>query len=516
MKKALIICIFTALFVFIVSGNKNTDAKSWPSRLNTTRVEFLSSAYAPGEKNYAEWAADQLAQLKVGVTLGEWKSSHPDEKTEKVSPSGITPRFELWGAWCARTENRLLLPDGNEAIRYAFFYCPYPTSSLKLPLDQDSENLLDRCVLGLIWITGPTGVSNGNLLTQDASRVIGARFGNPDKNILVRFSGAFYWKEISRWRVGQATFVSAYDTYNSLPLALGLVPSTGFFMYGPGQDIEDYFAKETNKRAKAASRIRDAMITAGIEGPPRESMEELLKLNESWQKSLKPDKSLMAPERVVQTLGDWLAKTDSLSPLQKAAALLAADQVLNEVQHSFRVSDYQEGAATREALSKRGAEFNESILAGGIQYTQSWLSAAQRMDPDGPVGDLAFRILMEKGFDTSGTCRGGSRQYEKVIEEGEKYLKKPFDSAAGQAVELMVAEAYRDIVGLAEGLGREYADPQDYKDAAPEARRKAIEHYRAALSQAPDTVENRADWSDAWRLIAGLPPAHIRFYCIYD
>jgi hypothetical protein len=80
----------------------------------------------------------------------------------------------------------------------------------------------------------------------------------------------------------------------------------------------------------------------------------------------------------------------------------------------------------------------------------------------------------------------------------------------------MVAEAHRDIVGLAEGLGREYADPQDYKDAAPGARRKAIEHFWTALLQAPDTLENRAAWSDAWRLIAGLPPSRLRYFCVYD
>jgi hypothetical protein len=87
---------------------------------------------------------------------------------------------------------------------------------------------------------------------------------------------------------------------------------------------------------------------------------------------------------------------------------------------------------------------------------------------------------------------------------------------AERAVELMVAEAYRDYVALAEGVGSEYADPLDYRDSAPAALEKAIEHFRAALPQAPDTFENRARWSDAWRLIAGLPPAHLRFYCIYD
>jgi hypothetical protein len=125
---------------------------------------------------------------------------------------------------------------------------------------------------------------------------------------------------------------------------------------------------------------------------------------------------------------------------------------------------------------------------------------------------------METGFDPSGTGAGGggSEQFRKVIKEGQNYLKRPHDFEATQAVQMMVAEAYRDIVALAEGLGREYADPLDYKNAAPEARLKAIEHFRAALKQAADTLENRAAWSEAWRLIAGLPPSRLRYFRVFD
>lgn len=271
-----------------------------------------------------------------------------------------------------------------------------------------------------------------------------------------------------------------------------------------------------NKLALAASRTEDAMIKAGIEGTAGGQMKELLKLNEAWQKGLGHSKPGLFPERVVETLGNWLDKASTLSPFPKAAAFLAADLVLFEVQNSFKIPEEQQGAVAREALTKLGAVFREDYLGGGVFYIRSWLQAAQRMNPDGPIGDLAFRILMENGFDTSGTCQNGSRQFEKVIEQGEAYLEKPYDRAASQAVELMVAQAYSAIVALAEGLGREYADSRDYRAAAPAALEKAIEHFRAALPHAPDTVENRANWSDAWRLIAGLPPAHLRFFCVYD
>jgi hypothetical protein len=464
-------------------------------------------------KDYPALAADELANLQDGVSLGDWKRNRPDEKVVVSNPTKVDPNPEHWKDWCARAEKRLSLPSGREALRYAFFYSPSPPSNFVLPEDKEKEILLERCLLGLIWVTGPAGVADGNLLARDAGRVISARFGEPEKNSRVSFFGSAFWGEITRWRSDQAIIISAWDGSEYRPLAFGFLPNSGLNRAGES----DYFTQWDTDHVIALSRIRKLMETAGITGSASQEMEEILQLNEAWQKGLRPDNSKMLPERVVQTLGRWLDKTTPLSPSQKAAAVLAADQVLVEVQHSFKVSLLQEGAAAREALSKFGAAFNDhESLGGGVLYIQNWLSVAQRMDADGPIGDLTFRMFMEKGFDTSGECRGGSAQYEKVIKKGEEYLKNPHDSVSRRAVELMVAEAHRDIVGLAEGLGREYADPQDYKDAAPGARRKAIEHFRAALLQAPDTLENRAAWSDAWRLIAGLPPSRLRYFCVYD
>jgi hypothetical protein len=501
---------------FMLAGDYKTGAGQSPRNLNTTTLESPNVAKSIEDRSYPEWVADQLAQLKEGMTLGDWKKDHPSEEAVKVRPYKFDPQAELWGDWCARTELRLSLPNGKEAARYAFFYAPSPPSDLSLPADQESDSLLDTCILGLIWITGPIGAGGGNLLARDASEVIKARFGEPERNSKVWFFGAASWREISLWRVGRAAFVSAYNSQESWPFALGVLPRSGRSLDFPTPSSSEYYIRAMNKLALAVSRTEDAMIKAGIEGTVSEQMKELLKLNEAWQNGLGHNKPDLLPERVVETLGNWLDKASTLSPLPKAAAFLAADQVLVEIQNSFKISEEQQGAVAREALTKLGADFRDNYLGGGIFYIRSWLQAARRIDPDGPIGDLAFRIHMENGFDTSGTCQNGSRQFEKVIEQGEAYLKNPFDHAAEQAVELMVAQAYSAIVALAEGLGREYADPRDYRAAAPAALEKAIDHFRSALPQAPDTIENRANWSDAWRLIAGLPPAHLRFFCVYD
>lgn len=502
-------------FLMLARANQ-TGIREFTKISDASTQEPQKATRPDKESSYPGWVAAQLAQLKEGMTLGEWKKDHPNEEAVEVRPYKFDPQSELWGAWCARTELRLPLPDEKEALRYAFFYAPSSPSDFSLPDDQESDGLLDKCVLGLIWITGPIGAGGGNLLARDASEVIKARFGEPERNSKVWFFGAASWREISLWRVGRAAFVSAYNGQESWPFALGVLPHSGRSLDFPTPSSSESYIRAMNKLALAASRTEDAMIKAGIEGTAGGQMKELLKLNEAWQKGLGHSKPGLFPERVVETLGNWLDKASTLSPLPKAAAFLAADLVLFEVQNSFKIPEEQQGAVAREALTKLGAVFREDYLGGGVFYIRSWLQAAQRMNPDGPIGDLAFRILMENGFDTSGTCQNGSRQFEKVIEQGEAYLEKPYDRAASQAVELMVAQAYSAIVALAEGLGREYADSRDYRAAAPAALEKAIEHFRAALPHAPDTVENRTLWSDAWRLIAGLPPAHLRYYCIYD
>ena len=492
------------------SGNR--DNRTWKS---------LSASGEIIEKTYPEWVAGQLAHLKEGMTLGEWNKAHPDETTVRVSPYKFDPRPELWGAWCARTEQRLPLPDGKEALRYAFFYPPSPPTDFSLPDDHESEGLLDRCKLGLIWITGPIGTGDGESLAKETARSLGERIGRPNDTHRLSYVGSAYWREVALWLIDSSLFFSAYDFDKSVPLAAGILPISGFKL-----DIDankdwyisshgDFIVRMTNDLATAGIRLREAIKASGIDGPTQDSLKVLFQLNESQQKGLRPDKRRMTPERAVRALGDWLAKADGCIPQQKAAALLAADIILSEIDSSFGISDPGEKTA-RAALAKLGADFKENHLGGGVFYVRSWLLSAQQMDPNGPIGDLAFRILMENGFDTSGMCQNGRDQFKEVIRRGEEYLKKPFSPEAGRAVELMVAEAYRDIVALAEGLRKDYADPKDYSEAAPAAWQKAIEHFRVALAQAPDTVENRANWSDAWRLIAGLPPAHLRFFCIYD
>lgn len=75
-----------------------------------------------------------------------------------------------------------------------------------------------------------------------------------------------------------------------------------------------------------------------------------------------------------------------------------------------------------------------------------------------------------------------------------------------------------DIVYLSSGRGyaSEYFDPSAYEAEAPVARRKAIEHYDAALRLTADPVGRTKLIQAVWRLRAGLGPLTARFVCVYD
>jgi hypothetical protein len=52
------------------------------------------------------------------------------------------------------------------------------------------------------------------------------------------------------------------------------------------------------------------------------------------------------------------------------------------------------------------------------------------------------------------------------------------------------------------------------KPTDPDAlRRSAIAHFRAFLNENPRAPEADFAWREAWRLLAGLPPAPIHFAC---
>jgi hypothetical protein len=223
---------------------------------------------------------------------------------------------------------------------------------------------------------------------------------------------------------------------------------------------------------------------------------------------------------LLSALEPWVRVADTLPSRARAAALLLADRVMEEARLASLLEP--DSTALRSRLERLGARFEQHALGGrNYMYVNNWLGEAIRLDRDGPIGQRALLVLLRHGFYTGPGC-GGERyrdeEFRRVIAEGERALAGQVDPALRPKIERLVAEAYGDIVYLASGNGyaSEYFDPPAYGAEAPEARRKAIEHYDAALRLTADPLTRTGLAQAAWRLRSGLAPLIPRFVCVYD
>lgn len=114
--------------------------------------------------------------------------------------------------------------------------------------------------------------------------------------------------------------------------------------------------------------------------------------------------------------------------------------------------------------------------------------------------------------------RPGAEEFSRVIQQGESLLAgaRTLSGSTLSSLHFMVGDAYATIVWLAQTADSEYHDPKKYQQMAESARAKALERYRAALNLEHGTARSQKARKEAWRLAAGLPPAHGRYFCVYD
>jgi hypothetical protein len=164
-----------------------------------------------------------------------------------------------------------------------------------------------------------------------------------------------------------------------------------------------------------------------------------------------------------------------------------------------------------------GARFTYTPLGTSWVFNRNWLSPARALDRDGSVGRAILLLQLEHQFDFSGICAGGLEGFRRVMAEGERYLARVPNGPISAEVHFLVGDAYRDVVALASGVLAEYVDSvAPYRNEAPGARARALEHYRATMALAPERPVARAAWRRAWWILAGLPPRETRFVCVYD
>ena len=218
----------------------------------------------------------------------------------------------------------------------------------------------------------------------------------------------------------------------------------------------------------------------------------------------------MAPYDIVTILDTWLKGAQGKDSVRQAAAYLVADRVLRLAWHPFGFTDAsQQLAQARTRLKGLGASSELSAASGEMAYAGGWLQQAAHLDPTGPMGQRAALLQLEAD------CAGGDspQPYYGIVARLEPLVATPGDSEIKWTAQLLEADAYRDVVALASGLGKENADSTKFQPDAETAKTRAIALYQAAL--AADTASRLAKGGQVAlaRLTGGLAPNHVRFFC---
>jgi len=171
-------------------------------------------------------------------------------------------------------------------------------------------------------------------------------------------------------------------------------------------------------------------------------------------------------------------------------------------------------------FSRYGLTLKYEPLGGGMFYPRDLLWRIWSEYPQTLWAERAFVLLLDLGWDTSGTCEKGGDQTREVIRRGESFLQQRPNSPYRGLVTLLVAEAYASWWSLSnEPAGSEMSDyvaSKRFQEGAEAARMKAIADFEEVLQLAPGTgLSKFADQV--------LPPLrdrqildNYRFLCVYD
>jgi len=522
--------------LFLLASGATLPPPPWKSVSGFPRA--WTGTGHPDSASLAEIALRHAPDLGKELRLGHWKQAHPlDRITPRTgerhdgrlrTAEGQESRYHF--TWCARAETELPLTRGGMATRSAYFYLPPAPEPLALPKASDAPFLMDECRLGLLWIEARFPDSGeaqayASLTTQRLSKVL----GEPDPESALHWWGAAYWQKKARWQEGHIMVAVAarvgWNREAEDPTPVFVIAT------GPPSELDLSTWRRTGRlpdpreeqRRREGQRLQEALSILGHGGGP--GGRDGIVLGEAMRAFLAgmgggppadrhmTDQEMGAFLTLVEDLHSSIPKLD---PPRQAAALLALDHLLAGFQWQARFWD-RERPEVRESLKELDTEFEYSPLGGVWIYTRTWLKEAAKAYADYRAGELAFLAWTETGFDTSGTCREhGSDGFVEVIRRGEAYLRDRPDSSIRADLHFMLARAYSDIVAMAGGAGYFPSESEPYVHQAAEARRRALDHYHLAFERAPESLQAQISWPEAWRLTAGLDPAHLHFYCFYD
>ena len=263
------------------------------------------------------------------------------------------------------------------------------------------------------------------------------------------------------------------------------------------------------------------------------SLDPMQKFQEDLRKTLRHDLVPAFPE-LPKFLGDPVAKSpdparerfvfqlvetaENRQADQRPAILLAADLVANDIWCPSENKEQCNQLRGEFAQHKLTLEYSE--LGGGFYYQRDLLWRVWQQYPETDLGAKAFVLLLELGWDSSGTCAKGREQFREMIRQGDSFLQQWPTSRQRAEVLFLTGQAYATWWSLsnepADSPMADYVDPKRYNDGAEEARLKAISYFEQVQQLAPEAKV--AEYAD--QILPALREQQIqttyKFFCVYD
>lgn len=512
--------LFAALLLAAVAGAR----LFWQRHHHAVMASTPSAqeASVSGPSDLSQDIIGELAALKPGITVAEWRSVHSGDRLHKASYSDDEeyPVF-VFGNFCTVATRTEHLSSGDDLSRKAVFYLPEAPASKALPAETDPSALIDTCRLGYIQV---------EVMKEDTLAALNAnihsglttRFGPPkdEPNALV-LAPVLRRQMIPVWHAGDVRFVVGSvlqtvrpDAQQSKFSAYAYLPVFPFEREHPDEPY-DFMEAENSPEI-----FQLAMRTAALETGVSQSMTEVFrKWIEFYQrKSGLPYEEQpklprpVQPREVAGVLEPWLDASRDLPARRRAAALLAAQFMLEASWAEFTsAAEYpvlKSDTETQTLLEAAGAEFLAPGGPQGIQPLVKWAREARDLDPEGPIGD-AITLMTLSGWHLRELFPGGDVT-DYVIDVSERYLLRHRDSANAGTFEYFIASAYCDRflisqIGDDAGEGNFIPPTPEQLARGAAAKPEALNHYRSVFAQDRNSTKAIAAWRSAWRLIAGLP-----------
>jgi hypothetical protein len=506
----------------------------------SSQVQVQSTGSAPDDGTFFVSLVEmEVSQLNEGITLAKWMEGRgKSERWETTKPEMLVggPDEE-----CLSLRRTDALPSGATVVRALYFYPPPVPSPAVFP-NLTGSALFSTCTLA--WVRVEVEASSsafGQAMLQAVSKQLTKRYGQSvgEKGVALRRTG-LWGQDVFRW-VPRAEIIANYDSKPGLdPNAPGqLLSGPVVRVYAELPSVKDLGNRSPMFRHDVATQqtqFRQAVAAAGAESALSQRMLGLYGVDTRLAKHLEDEVEEMCKthceaqdlpkptgtewrDPLVPLLQDWFKALASVKPGQRAAGLLAADNLLSAFgsvrpwdQFGTEQSSTPEQSKLRSALQELGADFETGFEDPSLHYSGNWLNEAKDMDPDTEGGQLALLAWMSSA---EGCGRSGSVTFRDVISKGEMLLTKKIVTSTAAKVHFMVGDAYSDMVAIDDGV-----DPNgsyssvDLGDEA-DSRAKSLQHYRAGLALDNTSEDAKDAWRQAWHLVAGLVPG-TRYACFGD